>query len=87
MIEKNTEGRIVNTASISGRIYPHLSASYIVPKHAVVALSEQLYNELAMREAQIGVSVLCKSFVNTQLMNATRNLPCELRDGAGAKVK
>ena len=82
MLEQNTECHIVNTASIAGLISPHPSASYGVTKHAVVALSEQLYHELSQREAQIGVSVLCPSFVNTQFMDSARNRPAELSDGS-----
>ncbi len=82
MLEQNTEAHIVNTASIAGLISPHPSASYTVSKHAVVALSEQLYHELSKQEAQIGVSVLCPSYVNTRIMDAARNRPPELRDGS-----
>ena len=82
MLEQNAEAHIVNTASVAGLISPHPSASYTVSKHAVVALSEQLYHELSKREAQIGVSVLCPSFVNTRIMDAARNRPSELKDGS-----
>jgi short-subunit dehydrogenase len=37
----------------------HGSAAYHATKHAVVALSEKLYYDLAAREAKIKVSVLC----------------------------
>ena len=80
MLEQNTEAHIVNTASVAGLISPHPSASYTVSKHAVVALSEQLYHELSKREARIGVSVLCPSYVNTRIVDAARNRPSELRD-------
>ena len=80
MLEQNTECHIVNTASIAGLISPHPSASYGMTKHAVIALSEQLYHELSQRYAQIGVSVLCPSFVNTEIMDSARNRPSALRD-------
>jgi NAD(P)-dependent dehydrogenase (short-subunit alcohol dehydrogenase family) len=51
-------GHIVNTASMAG-LFPGLAASYDATKHAVVALTEDLFH--AMRDAglPIGVSVLC----------------------------
>jgi NAD(P)-dependent dehydrogenase (short-subunit alcohol dehydrogenase family) len=86
MLEQNTEGHIVNTASIAGLLSPHPSASYIVSKHAVIALSEQLYHELSNRGAQIGVSVLCPSYVNTRIVDAARNRPAALSDDSNDAV-
>jgi NAD(P)-dependent dehydrogenase (short-subunit alcohol dehydrogenase family) len=82
MLEQGAECHIVNTASIAALISPHPSASYAMTKHAVVALSEQLYHEMSQRKAQIGVSVLCPSFVKSRLMDSARNRPSELRDGS-----
>ncbi len=42
MLGQNTEGHIVNTASVAGLLAYHPSASYQVTKHAVVALSDPL---------------------------------------------
>jgi NAD(P)-dependent dehydrogenase (short-subunit alcohol dehydrogenase family) len=53
-------------------------AGYRVSKHAVVALSEMLYHQLAQRGAPIKVSVLCPSGVDTQLLDAARNRPADL---------
>jgi len=50
---------VVNTASMAGLVTNPLSAPYTVSKHAVVALSEALYHELALRGSPVGVSVLC----------------------------
>jgi NAD(P)-dependent dehydrogenase (short-subunit alcohol dehydrogenase family) len=73
LIERHGEGgHIVSTSSIAGLISDG-SHAYNVSKYGVVALSEGLRLELAPRG--IGVSVLCPSFVRTQIVDAARNLP------------
>ena len=49
MLEQDTESHIVNTASLAGLKSFFASAAYHVTKHAVVALSENLYYDLARR--------------------------------------
>jgi len=51
------------------------TSTYTVSKHAVVALSEVLYGDLRNAEANVGVSVLCPSYVNTQIYAFERNRP------------
>jgi NADP-dependent 3-hydroxy acid dehydrogenase YdfG len=48
-------GHIVNTASIAG-LYPGFAAPYDASKHAVVALTEGLYNTLNQANLGVGVS-------------------------------
>jgi NAD(P)-dependent dehydrogenase (short-subunit alcohol dehydrogenase family) len=73
MIAQGTEGHVVNTASMAGLIPG--SGIYGVSKHAVVALSESLWNELTMRGTKIRVSVLCPGWVNTRIIESERNRP------------
>jgi NAD(P)-dependent dehydrogenase (short-subunit alcohol dehydrogenase family) len=73
-------GHIVNTASVAG-LTPGFGASYDATKHAVVALTEDLYNTVKMAGLPIGVSVLCPGWVNTKIVDAERNWPA----GLGAK--
>jgi len=73
-------GHIVNTASVAG-LFPGFGPSYDASKHAVVALTEDLYNTLKMAELPIGVSVLCPGWVNTKIVESDRNWP----DHLGAK--
>ena len=75
MLAQNTAGHIVNTSSIAGLTTYHPSALYHLTKHGIVALSEQLHHDLAIRGANIKVSVLCPGFVNTKIMDAERNRP------------
>jgi NAD(P)-dependent dehydrogenase (short-subunit alcohol dehydrogenase family) len=69
-------GHVVNTASIAGlSALPGLGI-YTATKHAVVALSEVLREELAPEG--IGVSVLCPGGVRTRIHEAGRNRPAVL---------
>ncbi len=67
-------GHIVNTASIAG-LYPGFAAAYDASKHAVVALTESLYNTVQTAGLPIGVSVLCPGWVRTRILDADRNWP------------
>ncbi|MFT4520314.1 MAG: NAD(P)-dependent dehydrogenase (short-subunit alcohol dehydrogenase family) [Halioglobus sp.] len=69
------EGHIVNTASIAGLVSAQGTSTYAVSKHAVVALSEVLYGDLNEAGANVGVSVLCPSYVNTKIYKFERNRP------------
>ncbi len=80
MLAQDTECHIVNTASAAGLLPYHPVAAYQVTKHAVVALSEQLYYSLAQRTAKVKTSVLCPGWVNTRIMDAERNRPVELQN-------
>ena len=48
---------------------------YNVSKHAVVSLSETLYQDLRLVTDQIGASVLCPFFVPTGISASERNRP------------
>ena len=77
-------GHIVNTASMAGLLNAPTMGIYNVSKHAVVSLSESLYQDLKLVEAPIGASVLCPYFVPTGISQSQRNRPAELRnDDAG----
>ena len=71
------EGHIVNTASMAGLLSPPNMGVYNVSKHAVVALSETLYQDLRLVTEQIGASVLCPFFVPTGITRSDRNRPAE----------
>jgi NAD(P)-dependent dehydrogenase (short-subunit alcohol dehydrogenase family) len=83
------EGHIVNTASIAG-LYPGFGPTYDAGKHAVVALTEDLYSMLKQIGSPVGVSILCPGWVRTGLMDAERNWPKSLGErpapGLGADV-
>ena len=78
MIAQETPCHIVNTASIAGIIGGSTNALYSVTKHGVVALTENLSVDLKAEDSNIGCSVLCPGFVNTNIFNSGRNRPADL---------
>ena len=72
-------GHIVNTASMAGLLNAPNMGVYNVSKHAIVALSETLYQDLALVTDQIGASVLCPFFVPTGISQSHRNRPDDLK--------
>ena len=71
------DGHIVNTASIAG-LMPGIGAHYDASKHAVVAITEDLYTTLQQVGVPVGVSVLCPGWVRTGIMDSDRNWPDHL---------
>ena len=72
------EGHIVNTASMAGLLTPPNMGIYNVSKHAVVALTETLYQDLKLVTDQISASVLCPYFVATGIHQSERNRPSDM---------
>lgn len=76
MREQGTRAHIVNTASIAGLVSGiAFIAPYAATKVAVVSISETLKQELAIDGTPIGVSVLCPSSVDTNVMESERGRP------------
>lgn len=73
MIDQGEPAHIVNTSSMAGLF--HGMGIYGVTKHAVVALSESIFNELRAAGHSIGVSVLCPGWVRTRILESERNRP------------
>jgi NAD(P)-dependent dehydrogenase (short-subunit alcohol dehydrogenase family) len=71
------QGHIVNTASMAGLLNAPNMGVYNVSKHAVVALTETLYQDLKLVTDQISASVLCPFFVATGIAQSHRNKPDE----------
>jgi len=71
------EGHIVNTASMAGMVNAPNMGVYNVSKHAVVSLSETLYQDLALVSSQVHAAVLCPFFVPTGISQSHRNRPGE----------
>ena len=71
-------GHIVNTASMAGLLTAPNMGVYNVSKHAVVALSETLYQDLQLVSQQVGASVLCPYFVPTGISQSHRNRPDDM---------
>ncbi len=75
MLAQQSPAHLVNTSSLAGLILgPHL-APYSATKHAVVAITESLYHELAAIGAALKVSLLCPGEVATGIWSSERNRP------------
>lgn len=79
------EGHIVNTASMAGMVNMPNMGSYNVTKNAVVAMSETLFQDLALVTEQVHCSVLCPFFVPTGIANSDRLRPAEMGEHALTK--
>jgi NAD(P)-dependent dehydrogenase (short-subunit alcohol dehydrogenase family) len=79
-------GHVVNTASMAGLLNPPTMGAYNVSKHAVVSLTETLYQDLQLVDAPIGASVLCPYFVPTGISQSHRNRPEDAKDNAPATL-
>ena len=79
MLKQQSEGHIINTASVAGLISPPGMGIYCVSKHAVVTLSECLHHDLAQQTDKLKCSVLCPAYVPTGIADSGRNRPADLK--------
>ena len=78
--DRSYRGHIVNTASMAGLLAAPNMGVYNASKHAVVAISETLYQDLALVTEQVRAHVLCPFFVPTAIHQSERNRPDALTD-------
>jgi NAD(P)-dependent dehydrogenase (short-subunit alcohol dehydrogenase family) len=76
------EAHVVNTASMAGLLNAPLLGLYNVSKHAVVSLSESLFQDLALITTQVHAHVLCPYFLPTNISDSERNRPAATRAGS-----
>lgn len=86
-------GHVVNTTSIGGMVAGAGTGPYAETKHAAVGLSKSLRAELAMKKANVGVTIVCPGRVDTAIVerlnarpnaDSERTLPDELKAVAEA---
>jgi len=75
MIAQDTDGHIVNTASVAALVSGPLSSPYVVSKAAVFSLTECLAHDLASVGSKVGASVLVPSAVDTGIARSGRVRP------------
>ena len=80
-------GHIVNTASMAGLLNAPNMGVYNVTKHAVVSLSETLYQDLSLVTDQVHAHVLCPYFVPTGIHRSERNRPEAFADAQSRPTK
>jgi NAD(P)-dependent dehydrogenase (short-subunit alcohol dehydrogenase family) len=78
LLRQDDEGHIVNTASVAGLIAPPGMGMYNVSKHAVVALSETLHHDLALRGGKVKCSVVCPAYFPSGIAESERSRPAAL---------
>ena len=74
--EPDYRGCIVNTASMAGMLNAPTMGVYNVSKHAVVSLTETLYQDLKLVSDQVTASVLCPYFIATGIAQSHRKPAC-----------
>jgi NAD(P)-dependent dehydrogenase (short-subunit alcohol dehydrogenase family) len=72
---ENDAGHVVNTGSLASLGAAPGMGPYTATKHAVLALSEALHLELALRESKVKVHVLAPGFLKTGIAQSQRNWP------------
>ena len=80
LLDQGGPAHMVNTASVGGLMAGPFLSPYIVSKHAVVALTESIYHELAALNAQVGISVLCPGPIATGIGESERIRPADRSD-------
>jgi NAD(P)-dependent dehydrogenase (short-subunit alcohol dehydrogenase family) len=72
MMAQDTEGHIVNTASVAAFVAGGFSSPYVVSKCAAFSLTECLALDLAAVGSKIGASVLTPSAIDTAIAHTAR---------------
>ena len=86
LLAQDAPAHIVNTASEAAFTARAFVGVYHASKHAVLAISETLAQELEEEGGSVRVSVLCPGGVDTRVLDAARNRPGSLapeRDSTG----
>jgi NAD(P)-dependent dehydrogenase (short-subunit alcohol dehydrogenase family) len=77
LLDRGEPAHVVNTASVGGLMVGPFLAPYLVSKHAVVALSEATFHELATLDTPVRVSVLCPGPIATGITDSGRIRPSD----------
>jgi NAD(P)-dependent dehydrogenase (short-subunit alcohol dehydrogenase family) len=75
MMAQDTEGHIVNTASVAGLLGAPFEAPYAISKFAAFAATESLANDLAAVGSKLRASVLCPGMVHTNILDSELHRP------------
>jgi NAD(P)-dependent dehydrogenase (short-subunit alcohol dehydrogenase family) len=88
MLAQGSAGRVINTSSIGGLLG---GGAYLAPyqgsKHMITAISESLYQELALEAAPVSASVLCPAEVATGIWESDRLRPGEQHNVLGSAAE
>jgi NAD(P)-dependent dehydrogenase (short-subunit alcohol dehydrogenase family) len=73
MLAQGTEGHVVNTCSIAGLMGVAYCGPYTISKHAAIAASVALAQDLRAQGAPISVTAVCPGMVRTDLDRSSRD--------------
>jgi len=89
MLKQDTEGHIVNTASMEGLISgsgPGVTI-YGLCKHAIVSLTETLRTDFELKGSKLKASVLCPGFVLTRIFQGDIHRPKEFENDPNSMIE
>jgi NAD(P)-dependent dehydrogenase (short-subunit alcohol dehydrogenase family) len=72
-ILQQPEGHVVNVSSAGGLMPATVHGPYCTTKHAVVGLSKALRADLALKGANVGVTLVCPGAVSTAITTQIQN--------------
>jgi NAD(P)-dependent dehydrogenase (short-subunit alcohol dehydrogenase family) len=78
MIAQDSDGHVINTASLNGMVSSPFSGPYCTSKFAAVGLTECLAHDLASIGSRIRASVVVPGAVDTAIASSDRNRPAHL---------
>jgi NAD(P)-dependent dehydrogenase (short-subunit alcohol dehydrogenase family) len=73
LLLEQPEGHVVNVSSAGGLMPATVHAPYCATKHAVVGLSKALKADLALKGANVGVTLVCPGAVATEITTQIQN--------------
>ena len=89
MLNQDTEGHIVNTASMEGLISGSGPGGtiYGLCKHAIVSITETLRTDFELKESKLKASVLCPGFVLTRIFQGDIHRPKEFENDLNSIIE
>jgi len=87
LLAQEEPSHIVNLCSLMGLVTAPVHGAYAATKHAVLAITETLRDELAMSGKPIGVSLVCPGPIRTNMINTARGEPGTPEAGAIEMLK
>ncbi len=78
MLAQDTEGHIVNTASVAGLLGAPFEAPYAISKFAAFAATECLAHDLLASGSKLRASALCPGMIHTNILDSERHRPARL---------
>ena len=81
MLAQDTEGHIVNTASVAGLFGAPFEAPYAISKFAAFAATESLANDLVATGSKLRASALCPGMIHTNILDSEHHRPGRLATG------